>query len=208
MWMTECESRSWSVSVVVWVSQLRKLLLHLPQSRWGEESGVSSMFPLLQVNGFKSDKIAGLLVDFLPNRVGVFPLSLLCFLSKLKHEPGGGRTHRLLQPRVTPIKLTTKKSCSLVSSPASSLMVTLRSVPAWLQICWCQRTELICVNKCYLNHRGHAKSLNSDSFCFCVTLLSVQHPAVRSIAASFTTQQLIIVHFLISSLKSRQPNFT
>ena len=191
--------RSWSVSAVVWVTQRRKLLLHLLQSRWGEESGVSSMFPLLQVNGFKSDKIAGLLVDFLPNRVGVFPLSLLCFLSKLKQETGGGRTHRLLQPRVTPIKLTTKKSCSLFLHRLPAWW-WLRSVPAWLQICWCQRTALICVNKCYLNHRGHAKSLNSDSFCFCVTLQSVQHPAVRSIAASYTTQELIIVHFLVSSL--------
>lgn len=114
----------WSVSVGVWVSQLRKLLLRLLQSRWSEESGVSSLLPLLQVNGFKSDRIAGLLVDFLPNRVGVFPLSLLCFLSKLKHETGGGRTHRLLQPRVTPIKLTTKKSCSLF----------LHRLPGWWRL--------------------------------------------------------------------------
>lgn len=63
-----------------------------PAERLSEESGVSSMFPLLhdaQVNGFKSDRISGLLVDFLPNRVGVFPLSLLRFLSKLRQEEGG-----------------------------------------------------------------------------------------------------------------------
>lgn len=47
-----------------------------------------------QVNGFKSDGIAGLLVDFLPNRVGVFPLSLLCFLSGQMNKTGHQHIHR------------------------------------------------------------------------------------------------------------------
>lgn len=177
LWIWRTRLWSWNVSSVsVWVTQLRKLLLHLLQRRWSEDSGVSSMFPLLQhaqVNGFKSDRIAGLLVDFLPNRVGVFPLSLLCFLFKLKHEEdtptpaASGHTNKTDN--------TESRSRCFFTSILHVTLIAARcsiTVPTWLQICWCQTTELIYVNKCYLNHRGEPKSLNLASpLCLCVMLL-------------------------------------
>lgn len=66
-----------------------------------------------QVNGFKSDRIAGLLVDFLPNRVGVIPLSLF---------PLQTETRRLLQPQVTHMKLTTKRAADGGSPPRVSVL--------------------------------------------------------------------------------------
>lgn len=84
--------------------------------RGGEaRRAASPLFPLqqdAQVNGFKSHRIAGLLVDFLPNRVGVIPPQPPVF--PLQTETGGGRTRRLLPPRVTPVKLTTKRAAAAV----------------------------------------------------------------------------------------------
>ena len=84
------------------------------------------MLPLLQdaqVNGFILERIAGLLVDFLPNHVVVIPLSLLCFLNKRKPKEAtsdlvaSGHTNSTHDPRATacsPARSYKQLVCSII----------------------------------------------------------------------------------------------